>query len=79
VYISQKFEIPKKKLIDYVKPKNKKDQNVDASSLLRRENKILMGENTGIKSRAGTEEKIIYRLSYLGIHPKYTTKAKHYC
>jgi len=37
----------------------KEDQNVDASFLLIRENKILMGGNTGTKSGADTEEKVI--------------------
>ena len=34
------------------KPKKKEDQNVDVSFLLRRENKILMGRNTGTKHGA---------------------------
>jgi len=52
-----------------MKLKKKEDQNVDASVLLRRENKILTGENTGTKSGAGTEGKVIQRLPHLGIHP----------
>jgi len=52
-----------------MKPKKKENQNVDTSFLLRRENKILMGVNAGTKSGAGTEEKVIQRLLYLGIHP----------
>jgi len=52
-----------------MKLKKKKDQNVDASFLLRRENKILTGKNTGTKSGAGTEEKVIQTLPHLGIHP----------
>jgi len=35
----------------------KEDQSVDASFLLRREDKIHTGGNTGTKSRAGTEGK----------------------
>jgi len=42
---------------------------VDAPFLLRRENKILTGGNTGTESGTGTEEKAIQRLPYVGIHP----------
>jgi len=42
-----------------MKFKKKDDQNVDASFLLRMENKIPMGENMGTKSGTGTEKKII--------------------
>jgi len=42
---------------------------VDALFLLRRENKILTGGNTGTTSRAGTEEKVIQRLPHLRTHP----------
>jgi len=52
-----------------MKLKKKEDQNVDASFLFRRENKILTGGNTGTMIGAGTEEKVIQRLSHLGIHP----------
>jgi len=38
-----------------MKLKKKEDQNLDASVLLRRENKMLTGRNTGTKRRAGTE------------------------
>ena len=41
--------------IDHRKLKKKEDQSVDASDLLRRGNKILMGENTETKCRADTE------------------------
>jgi len=41
----------------------------DASFLLQRENRILMGGNTGTKSGAGTEGKAIQRQPHLGIHP----------
>jgi len=40
-----------------MKLNKKEDQNVDASFLLRRENKILTGGNTGTKGEAGTKEK----------------------
>jgi hypothetical protein len=45
-----------------VKLKTKKDQSVNASVLLRRRNKILMGRNTGTKYGAETEGKAIQRL-----------------
>ena len=41
--LAQKFGIPKIQFTDYMKPKKKEDQNVDASVLLRRVNKILTG------------------------------------
>jgi len=54
--------------IDHMQPKRKEDQNVGASLLLRMENKIIMRGNTGKKSEAGTEGKVIQRLTHLGIH-----------
>jgi hypothetical protein len=44
---------------------------VDASVLLRRANKILMGGNMEKKCGADTEVKAIQRLPHLGIHPIY--------
>jgi len=67
--LAQKLGIPKKEFTDHMQPKKKEDQNVDASVLLRRENKILMGRNIGTNSRAWTEEKVIQRLPHLGTHP----------
>jgi hypothetical protein len=52
-----------------MKPKKKEDRNMDASVLLRRENKIFTGENMDTKCRAETEGKSIQRLPHLGIHP----------
>ena len=52
-----------------MKFKEKEGQKVDASVFLRRENKTLMGGNKGTNREAGIGEKIIQRLSYLGIHP----------
>jgi hypothetical protein len=52
-----------------MKPKKKEDQNVDASVLLRRENKILTEGNMETKCAAKTEEKAIQRLPHLEIHP----------
>jgi len=51
-----------------MKLKNSKDQNVDASFFLRRENKILTGGNTRAKSGSGTVEKV-----------SADTKPSHYC
>jgi hypothetical protein len=52
-----------------MKPKKKEDQNVDASLLFRRVNKILTGGNMETKCGAETEGKVIQRLPHLGIHP----------
>jgi hypothetical protein len=52
-----------------MKLKKKENQSVDASVLLRRENKILMGGVRETKCEAETEAKAIQRLPYLGIHP----------
>ena len=59
-------------LIDNMKLKKKEDQSVDASVLLRRGNKILLGVNTEAKCGAETEGKAIKRLPHLGIHPIYS-------
>jgi hypothetical protein len=45
---------------------------VDTSVLLRRRNKIPMGEVTETKWGAETEGKAIQRLPHLGIHPIYS-------
>jgi hypothetical protein len=58
-------------LIDHMKLKKKEDQSVDASVLLRKGNKILMGANMETTCGAETEEKTIQRLPNLGIHPIY--------
>jgi hypothetical protein len=55
-----------------MKPKKKEDQSVDASVLLRGENKIFTGENMKPKCKAETERKVIQRLPLLGIHPIYS-------
>jgi hypothetical protein len=55
-----------------MKPKKKEDQNVDASVLLRRGNKILTRGNRETKCGAETEGKAIQRLPHLGIHPIYS-------
>ena len=48
------------------------DQSVDTSVLLRKGNKIPMGEVTETKCGAETEGKAIQRLPHLGIHPIYS-------
>jgi hypothetical protein len=55
-----------------MKPKKKEDQNVDASVLFRRANKILTRGNMETKCGAETEGKVIQRLTHLGIHPIYS-------
>jgi hypothetical protein len=57
-----------------MQPKKKEVQNVGASVLFRRVNKILTGGNTTSKCRAETEGKAIQRLPHLGIHPIYQTQ-----
>ena len=64
----KKFRIPKIQITDPMKPKKKKDQNVDASVLFRRVNKIFTGGNMETKCGAETEGKVIQRLPRLGIH-----------
>jgi hypothetical protein len=55
-----------------MKPKKKEDQNVDASILLRRENKIFTRGNMDTKCGVETDGKAIQRLPHLGIHPIYS-------
>jgi hypothetical protein len=52
-----------------MKFKNKEDQSVDTSILLRRGNKIPMEGVTKTKYGAETEGMTIQRLPHLGIHP----------
>ena len=47
--LAQKFRIPKIQFTDYMKPKKKEDQSVDASVLFRRVNEILTGGSMGKK------------------------------
>ena len=63
-----------------MKLKEKEDQSVDTSLLLRMGNKILIERVTETKLGAETIERTIQRLPHLGIHPIYrTTKRRHYC
>jgi hypothetical protein len=55
-----------------MKLKKKEDQSVDASVLLRRGNKIIMGGNMETKCGVETEGKAIQRLSCFGIYPIYS-------
>jgi hypothetical protein len=55
-----------------MKPEKKENQNVDASVLFRRVNKMLTGGNMEIKFGAEIEGKAIQRLPHLGIHPIYS-------
>jgi hypothetical protein len=52
-----------------MKPKKKEDQNVDASVLFRRVNKILRGGNMETMCGADSEGKATQRLPHLGIYP----------
>ena len=67
--IIPKFGIPRIQFTDHMKPKKKEDQNMDASVLLRRVNKILTGENMETKCGADIEDKAIQRVSHLRILP----------
>jgi hypothetical protein len=62
-----------------MKPK-KEGQNVDASVLFKRVNKVLPGGNMETKFGSETKGKAIQRLSQLGIHPIYSHQTTgHYC
>ena len=65
---AQKLRVPKVQFTKHMKLKKKEDQNVDASVLLRRGNKILKGGNTETYCGTETEGKSILRLLQLGIH-----------
>jgi hypothetical protein len=67
--LAQKLRISKIQFTDHMRLKKKEDQNVDASVLLRKGNKILMGANMVTKCGKETERKAIQRLPHLGIHP----------
>ena len=67
--LSPRSGIPKIQFTDHMKLKEKENQSVDASLLLRRGNKILTWGNMEPKCGAETEGKAIQRLSHLGLHP----------
>ena len=79
MYINPKAGIPKIHFTDHMKLKKKEGQSRDASVLLIRENKILMGGNMETKCSAETKGNAIQRLPHLGIHPVYSHKPRHYC
>ena len=71
-YYLRNSEYTRQQFTDNRKLKKKKDQSVDASVLLRRDNKILMGGNMETKCGAKTEGKAIQRLPHLRILPIYS-------
>jgi hypothetical protein len=66
------YRILKIQFIDNMKPIKKEDQNVVASVIFRRVNKILTGGSMETKCGAKTEGKAIQRLPHLAIHPIYS-------
>ena len=64
--LAQKLRIPKIQFAKLMKLKEKEDQSVDTSVLLRRGNKIPMEGVTETKCGTETEGKAIQRLPYLG-------------
>jgi hypothetical protein len=77
--LAQKLRISKIQFTDHMRLKKKEDQNVDASVLLRKGNKILMGGNKETKCRAETEGKAIQGCPTWGSIPYTVTKSRHYC
>jgi len=65
--LAQKLRMSKIQFTEHMKL-TKEDQNVNASVLLSRGNKIFRGGNTGTNNRAETQGKAIQRLPYLGTH-----------
>ena len=74
--LAQKLRIPNIQFTNHMKLKKKENQSVDASVLLRRGNKILLGVNTEAKCGAETEGKAIQRLPDLRIHPIYSQQTE---
>jgi hypothetical protein len=62
---------------DLMNLKNKEDQSVDVSVLLRRGNKILTGGNMETKCESETEGKANQRLFHLGIYPIYSCQTQN--
>jgi hypothetical protein len=75
--LAQKLGIPKIQFTDHRKLKNE-DHNVDASVLLRRGNKILMGGNRDTKGGAETEGKARDCPTWGSTPYTYVTKPRHY-
>jgi len=63
--------MPEIQFTDHMMLKNEEDQNVDASFLLRRGDKILTGGNKRTKNGAKTERQAIQRLPTLPGHPSH--------
>jgi hypothetical protein len=70
--LAQKLGIPKIQFTDHMKLKKKDDQNVGASVLLRKGNKMLKEGNMETKCGAEIEGKAIQRQPHLEIHPIYS-------
>jgi len=66
----------KTQFTENIKLKKKEDIIVDASVIVGRQNKILIGENTETKCGVQTEGNAIQRLPYLGIHPTYSLQTQ---
>ena len=73
---AQKLKIPKIHFAKQMKLKNKEDQSVDTSILLRRGNKIPKKGVTETKCGVEIEGLIIHRLLHLGIHPIYNHQSQ---
>jgi hypothetical protein len=69
--LTEKLRIPKIQFVKQTNLKEKEDQPVDTSFLLRMGNKILMEGVTETKFRAEMEWRIIQRLPHLGMHAVY--------
>jgi hypothetical protein len=69
--LTQKLRLPKIQFAKHMKLKEKEDQSVYTSFLLRMGNKIPMKGVTKTKFGAKTEERTIQRLPHSGIHPVY--------
>jgi len=78
--LAQRLGITNKKFTDHMKPKKKEDQNVKASVLLRWENKIFTGGNTGTKVGQGLKERSSRDCPTWGSIPYAATKpCQYYC
>ena len=76
--LAQKFRKPKIQFTNHMKPKNKADQSMDASVLLRRGNKILTGGNIETKCEHRLKEKPSRDCPHWGSIPYTVLKPRHY-
>jgi hypothetical protein len=74
--LAQKLILPKIQFPDHLKLKKKENQSVNTLVLLRRGNKIHMGEITETKCLVETEGMTIQRLFHLVIHPLYNHQTR---